>query len=103
MYRYYLVKDKDMPKLEENYGTWNAIHLGSHGNSGKGWNVLVLHDTHIPPHPQWKPFPRVVDSGTPVSEKVDHKLLADVGITDKHKTLEAMDILGDIYPPLRHP
>src|SRR5690348_5388299 len=103
MYRYFLVHDDHMPKLEDNYGNVHWFHLKSLGNAGKGWNALVLHDTHIQPHPEWKPFPKVVDAKTPISAKVDHRLLADTGITGAHTALEAADRLGELFPPFIHP
>jgi hypothetical protein len=103
MYRYYLVKDQHMPKGDENYGYWNAIHLDSHGNAGKGWNVLILHDVHVPPHPEWKAFPKIVDAKTPLKAKVPHQVLADIGLTGDETTLEASDRLGEIVLPFSHP
>jgi hypothetical protein len=103
MYRYYLVKDKDLPTGDDNYGIWHVIHLGSHGTKGKGWNILVLQDGSSEPHKKWKPFPKVVDHKTPVKNKIDHTLLSDLGLTGEESTFEISERLGEIFSPMYHP
>lgn len=103
MFRYYLVRDRHMPKAKDEFGHWHAIHLGSHGDSGKGWNALVLHDRHIDPHKNWIAFPKVLDHKTPIRDKLKHALLADVGLTGDETTLEASEKLAAIFAPFAHP
>lgn len=105
MFRYFLVRDRHLPgpKTINRYGHCHWIHLRSHGNKGRGWNALVMHDLHPKPHKDWVPFPRVVDHKTPIKDKLKHALLADVGLTGDETTLEASEKLGAIFAPFEHP
>lgn len=103
MYRYFLVKDKDLPKLEDHYGVWNTIDLGSHGNSGKGWHVLVMYSLDYEPSSDWHRLPKIVDHKTPIKAKIDHKLFADLGVTGDETTFELTEMLGEILPSMAHP
>lgn len=103
MYRYFLVHDNHLPTEDDEYGHYHYISLGSHGNSGKGWHLLVLHDEHIEPAKNWRTLPKAVDNKTPIAAKINAALLADIGLTGDETTLEASEKLAAIFPPFRHP
>ena len=102
MNRYFLVRQKDMPKLEDTeFGHYHYISLGSHGPAGKGWNLLCLNDAHCAPRANWVKFPPLYDSKTTLeASNVPHKALKDIGLTGVETTMEAVGLLGEIHPAM---
>jgi hypothetical protein len=102
MRRYFIVADADMPALEDNFGHWHAIHLGSHGKAGKGHNLVTLVDEHVAAPATWKPMPKLIDARTAIKAKIDHTKLADLGLTGDETMLEAAERLAEIHPLMSH-
>jgi hypothetical protein len=101
MKRYYLVRDEDMPTVEEDFGTFHYIDLASHGNAGYKWNLLCLTSEHIQPKVEWKAFPPLYDVRTTlINSPVPQEALVDVGLTGEETTLEAVVCFGEINPLL---
>lgn len=114
MFRYYLVKTADLPKLGDHYGHFHYIDLGSLGAAGAGWNALVLQETNIDPNPNWTALPRIADAKTTINgalSAVNGLLpsglgagpLGVVGLSGAETMLGASDKLGAIFRPLLHP
>lgn len=98
MKRYFLAPDARMPGHGDSVGNWHAIHVGSHGEAGAGWNLVSLDDAHVMPPEGWQALPRLVDARTPLKATVDHQLLADLGLTGEETMVEAAIRLGEIHP-----
>ena len=102
MKRYFLVHASDMPKAGAQMGHWHHIDVGSHGPAGVDHHIVVLLDTHIDAPPAWRQMPRVTDAKTPISDRVPHHLLGDLGVRGEHTTAEVVDVLERVHPMFRH-
>ena len=47
-------------------------------------------------------IPRITDAKTPIKDRVNHELLADLGLTGDETTAEVVDVLEKIHPLIRH-
>jgi hypothetical protein len=94
MKRYFIVPDASMVWTSP-IGVWHSVDLGSHGPKGAGYHVVCLEGQMGAPPDGWVPMPNLADPKTPLKNKVDHLLLADVGITGEETMYEAAEKLGE--------
>jgi hypothetical protein len=96
-----MVRDEDMPKLEDDFGTFHFIDLASHGPAGDQWNLLCLADKHIEAGKAWIKLPPLFDTRTKLADSpVPQEYLTDLGLTGEETTLEAVMLLGEINPTM---
>lgn len=98
MKRFFLVKDEDLPALEEDFGAFHFVHLASHGPAGEGWNLLVMCDEEYLPRASWLAFPSIYSARKTLADAgIPAELLADVGLSGEETCAEAAEKLGDIH------
>lgn len=98
---YYMVRDADLPTIEQNFGRFHYIDLASHGPAGDKWNLLVLEDNHVNPAPAWIALPSLLDAKTTLrASAIPDECLADIGLTGEETTLEAVQVMGEIFPAM---
>ena len=99
MRRYFMVNDRDMPTIKEDFGAFHYVDLASHGPAGDQWNLLCLIDEHVQSKEAWIAFPPLYDSKTTLAASaVPHELLADIGLTGDETCIEAICKLREISP-----
>ena len=102
MKRFFLVHASEMPDLDAILGTCHYIDIGSHGPAGADHHMVVLIDNHVEAPAGWVQLPRITDAKTPIKDRVNHELLADLGLTGDETTAEVVDVLEKIHPLIRH-
>jgi hypothetical protein len=96
MKRYFMVPDERMPQLGDMLSDWHSIDLGSHGDAGSGYHLVVLMDDNSLAPTGWEYLPPLSDQVTAIDDRDHHLLLADLGVGEGWTTIDVARLVSDI-------